>query len=127
MTLSPIEKTIADYFAATRAMDRKAWVSTFAADASSHDPIGTPPHVGHVAIGKFFDGILALTDKVGLTAEHVYICGNRAAVKWAGRGIGKNKKPLAFDGIDVFEFDAQGKIKTLQAYWDPSKLMAQLQ
>ena len=121
-----IEKTIAAYFAATRAMDRKAWVGTFAEDGASHDPVGAPPMKGHAALGQFFDGIVALTEKIGLTEDHVFICGNQAAVKWTGRGIGKNKKPLVFEGIDVMEIDAQGKIKTLHAYWDPSKLMAQL-
>ena len=48
-------------------------------------------------------------------------------MKWTGRGIGKNKKPFVFEGIDVFEVDAKGKITALYAYWDPAKLMAQLQ
>jgi len=126
MTLSPIEKTIAAYFAATSAMDCKAWVSTFAEDATSHDPVGAPPTKGHAALAKFFDGIVALTEKVGLTEDHVYVCGDRAAVKWTGRGIGKNKKPFVFEGIDVFEIDGRGKIRTLHAYWDPAKLMAEL-
>jgi hypothetical protein len=51
--------------------------------------------------------------------------GNKVAVEWTTHGIGENKKPLAFEGIDVFEFDAESKITTLQAYWDPSKFMAQ--
>ena len=126
MTTSPIEKTIADYFAATRAMDRAAWIATFAVDGVSHDPEGAPPHCGHAALGKFFDGIVALTEKVGLTADHVFVCGDKAAVMWSGRGIGKNKKTLAFEGIDLFEFDARGKIAAVHAYWDPAKLMAQL-
>lgn len=125
--MTPIEKTITAHFAATRAMDREAWVRTFAADGVTHDPVGTTPHKGHAAIGKFFDGIVRMTENVGLTENQVYVCGDKAAVKWTGRGIGKNKKPFTFEGIDVFDIDAQGKIKTLHAYWDPARLMAQLQ
>jgi steroid delta-isomerase len=124
--MSNIEKTIAAYFAATRAMDREAWVRTFAEDGETHDPVGAPPTKGHPALGKFFDGIIGLSEKVGLTEEHVFVCGNRAAVKWSGRGVGKNKKALAFEGIDVIEFDARGRIKRIDAYWDPARLMAQL-
>lgn len=126
MTTHPTHPTIAAYFSATRAMDREAWVGTFAEDGAMHDPVGAPPHTGHAAIGKFFDGIVGMTEKVGLTEDHVFACGDKVAVKWTGRGIGKNKKPFVFEGIDVFEIDAKGKIKTLHAYWDPAKLMAQL-
>jgi steroid delta-isomerase len=124
--MTNIEKTIAAYFAATRAMDRDAWVRTFAEDGVTHDPVGAPPTKGHAALGKFFDGIIGLTEKVGLSEEHVFVCGDRAAVKWTGRGIGKNGKSLTFEGIDVMEFDARGKIKSIHAYWDPTRLMAQL-
>jgi steroid delta-isomerase len=126
MSATPTEKVIAAYFAATRAMNREAWVSTFAEDGASHDPEGAPPHRGHDALRKFFDGIVGLAEKVGLTEDHVYVCGDKAAVKWTGRGIGKNKKPFVFEGIDLFEIDARGKIKAVHAYWDPAKLMAQL-
>jgi steroid delta-isomerase len=119
--------TIAAYFAATRAMDREAWVRTFAGDGATHDPADAPPRKGRAALLEFFDGILGLTEKIGLTEDHVFVCGDTAAVKWTGRGIGKNKKPFKFEGIDVFEIDPNGKIKTIHAYWDPPQLMAQLQ
>jgi steroid delta-isomerase len=126
MTDTRTNAAIAAYFAATRAMDREAWVRTFAEQFEMHDPAGAPPMRTHDALRKFFDGILALTEKVGLSEDHVFVCGDRAAVKWTGRGIGKNKKPITFEGIDVFEVDSKGKIKSVQAYWVPEKLMAQL-
>lgn len=108
-------------------MDREAWVAVFAKDGESHDPVGAPPHRGHAALRAFFDGIVGLTRTIGLYEDDVYICGDRAAVKWTGRGIGKNGKPFQFEGIDVFEVDAHGQITRLNAYWDPALLMAQLQ
>lgn len=127
MPATPAAITIAAYFAATRAMNREAWVATFAADGESHDPVGAPPTRGHAALGAFFDGLVGMTNSIGLHEDHVFVCGAEAAVKWTGRGVGKNGKPFQFEGIDVFEIDAQGKIKRLFAYWDPPKLMAQLQ
>jgi steroid delta-isomerase len=123
---SPIETTIARYFAATRAPDREAWVACFASDGASHDPVGAPPHVGHDALRKFFDSIVGLVETIGLHEDQVYVCGDQAGVKWTGRGLTKQGKPYTFEGIDVFECDATGKIVTLKAYWDPAKLMAQL-
>ena len=125
-TTSGVPKTITDYFAATRAMDREAWVSQFAETGCSHDPVGAPPHVGREALGRFFDSIVSLLETVGLHEDAVYACGNEVAVKWTGRGRGRNGKPVVFEGIDVFELDERGRIKTLRAYWDPSRLFAQL-
>lgn len=125
--LSPIERTIHAYFAATRAVDREAWVRCFAPDASSHDPVGAPPARGHDALRAFFDSIAGAASTIGLMEEQVYVCGDRAAVKWIGRGVGKaNGKPFVFEGIDVMHFDAQGRIRELHAYWHPEKLLAQL-
>ena len=120
------ETTIRAYFAATRAMDRAAWVAQFATNGCSHDPVGAPPHVGHEALGRFFDSIVGLVETIGLSEDAVYVCGNEAAVKWTGRGIGKNGERVVFEGIDVFELDAEGRIATLRAYWDPATLIAQL-
>jgi steroid delta-isomerase len=125
--MTRIHDTITAYFAATRAMDREAWVRTFAEDGATHDPADAPPRKGHAALLEFFDGIVGQTEKIGLTEDHVFVCGDTAAVKWTGRGIGKNKKPFKFEGIDVFDIDANGKIKTIHAYWDPAQLMAQLE
>lgn len=123
---SPAELTISRYFAATRTTDREAWVQCFTPNGASHDPVGAPPHVGHAALRAFFDSIVGLVKTIGLHEEHVFACGDRIAVKWIGRGLSKSGKPYSFEGIDVFECDAQGRITTLHAYWDPSKLMAQL-
>jgi hypothetical protein len=62
---------------------------------------------------------------IRIAGDRAFVRGNKVAVEWTTHGIGENKKPLAFEGIDVFEFDAESKITTLQAYWDPSKFMAQ--
>jgi steroid delta-isomerase len=42
-------KAVAEYFAATRAMDAERWVAVFAEDATSHDPVGAPAMNGHGA------------------------------------------------------------------------------
>ena len=127
MTEDAIRKVVADYFAATRAMDGEAWVSTFAEDAESYDPVGAPPHRGHEALRQFFQGIVSAFDKIGLTENDIFVAGGQAAVSWTGRGTGKNGREVAFGGIDIFKFDDEGKIKSLYSYWDPARMMAELQ
>jgi steroid delta-isomerase len=126
MSPEVISKAVKAYFAALRALDRQAWVNTFAEDAVTHDPVGAPPTRGHQKLGEFFDTVTAAFKEVGLTEDEVFIAGNSAAVKWTGRGISKGGKKVHFEGIDVFEVNEAGKIQTLHAYWNPAEMVAQL-
>lgn len=126
MSADAVARTIKEYFAALRAMDEKAWVNTFALDAVSYDPVGTPAIEGHVKLAEFFQTITAAFKEVGLTEDDIFIAGDGAAVKWTGRGTSKAGKDVKFQGIDVFEFNEAGKIQTLRAYWNPAEMVAQL-
>lgn len=127
MSTELIPKVVADYFAAIRAMDASAWVSTFAEEGVNYDPVGAPPNKGHAALRQFFEGIAGAFEQVGLFEDHVFINGNEAAVKWTGRGTGKNGRAVTFEGIDFFEINDAGKIQTVRAYWNPAAMMAELQ
>jgi len=122
-----IQSVIAQYFAATRAMDLEAWVACFAENATSYEPTAPAPLQGHTALRQLFLGIAGAFQKVGMTEDHVFVSGNRAAVKFTGRGIGKNGREVIFEGIDVFEINDSGKIQTMWGYWSPADMMAQLQ
>jgi steroid Delta-isomerase len=124
---SPTEQTVAEYFAATRAMDVERLVAVFAPDAEQHDPVGTPVNVGHVAIRAFFNQIFSGFQTVGLTEQAVFVNGNSAAVKWVGKGVGHNGKPVSCEGIDVIDCNEAGKIVLVRAFWDPAPVMAVLQ
>ena len=121
-----ISRTVRAYFAAIRAMDKQAWVHTFAEDAVSYDPVGASPTIGHQKLGEFFETITAAFKEVGLTEDEVFIAGNGAAVKWTGRGTSKQGKDVRFEGIDVFEINEAGRIQTVHAYWNPAEMVAQL-
>lgn len=121
-----VSNAVKAYFAALRAMDQKAWVDTFAADAITYDPVGAPPTKGHEKLAEFFQTITAAFKEVGLTEDEVYIAGNGAAVKWTGRGISKQGREVKFEGIDVFDINEAGKIQTVHAYWNPAEMVGQL-
>lgn len=108
-------------------MDVERWLNTFAPNAESHDPVGAPPHVGHDALRKFVTETMSLFQVVALTEDHVFIVGNTAAVKWTGRGIGRNGQSTRFEGIDIIECNDDGKIVSLRAYWSPAPVIALLQ
>jgi len=126
VTPSVIQKAIASYFAATRAMDPDAWLAAFAEDAVTYDPVGAPPIQGHRGLRQFWEMIAGVFETLGITEQEVFVSGNGAAVKWQGRGVGKNGREVSFEGIDVFEVNPQGKIQKMWGYWNPNALMNEL-
>jgi hypothetical protein len=71
-------------------MDVERWVNIFDANAVSHDPVGTPPMHGHEALRQFLTQVNSGFHSLGRTQDNVFINGNSAAVKWTGKGIGRN-------------------------------------
>jgi steroid delta-isomerase len=126
MSPETVAQAVKAYFAAIKAMNADAWVSTFAEDAEAYDPADAPPHEGHDGLRQFFEAIAGGFKQVELTADHVFIVGHEAAVKWTGHGTGKNGKSIHFEGIDIFEINEAGKIQKTRAYWNPAELMGQL-
>lgn len=127
MADQPIPAAVRQYFRAIGEMDADAWVNCFAEEGTSHEP-GTPaPLKGHVALRQFLVGVLGAFEKLSMTEDHVFQSGNRVAIKFTGRGTGKNGRPVFFEGIDVFEINQEGKIETMWGYWNPVAMMKQLE
>ena len=122
-----VEQAVAEYFAAIRAMDPDRWTQVFAEYAVSYDPVGTPPLRGHEALRQFLTQICSGFTTIGLTEDNVFINDNSAAVKWTGKGIGRNGKSVSFEGVDVIQCDESGKIVLVNTYWDPGPVMAIIQ
>ncbi len=127
MTSENIPAVVARYFTAIGEMDADAWVACFAEQGISYEPGAPTPLKGHEALRQFLAPVLGAFQAIGMTADHVFQSGNRVAVKFTGRGTGKNGRRVAFEGIDVFEINQEGKIETMWGYWNPAALMAQLQ
>jgi steroid delta-isomerase len=121
-----ISSVVRDYFLAIRAMDAEAFANTFAEDGTTYDPVGAPGITGRAAIREFLQNICQNFKSVGLTEDFVFVAGNGAAVKWTGQGVSAGGKDVRFEGVDVFEVTADGKIQTLRAYWNPAEMFAQL-
>lgn len=126
MAAEIIEQAVRQYFAGICAMDPDAWIATFAEDAVSHDPVGTPPLVGHAALRQAMQRLCDAVEQVGRYEDAVFVVGNSAAIKWTGRCIGRNGRAATFEGIDVVTVNAAGKIVTVMTYWDPLAMRAEL-
>ena len=127
MAAQVIPPVVSEYFAAIHRMDPDAWVACFAEQATSYEPGASVPLQGRPALRQFLVDVLAAFQKIEMTEDHVFSSGSRLAVKFTGRGTGKNGRKVTFEGIDVFEISQDGKIQTMWGYWDPAAMMAQLQ
>jgi steroid Delta-isomerase len=121
-----ISRAVRAYFLAIRAMDAEAYANTFAEDGTTFDPEGTPGITGRPALHEFLQSICKNFKSVSLDEDSVFVAGNGAAVKWTGHGTSASGKEVKFEGIDVFEMNEDGKIKTVHAYWNPAEMIAQL-
>ena len=121
-----VSRAVRGYFLAIRAMDADAFANSFAEDGTTHDPEGTPAITGRAALREFLASICKNFKSVSLDEDSVFVAGNGAAVKWTGRGTSASGREVNFEGIDVFEMDEDGKIKTIHAYWNPAEMIAQL-
>ncbi len=120
-----VQRAVEIYYSAVCAMDVEAWVNNFAADAVDEEP-GRPPMRGRDALRAFFLGLGNAFQSIDLRADHVFITGDTAAVKFTGRGKGRNGRDVTFEGIDVFEVNRDGRIQRMRAYWDPAAMFTQL-
>jgi steroid Delta-isomerase len=121
-----IEAAIDTYLRALRDMNADAFADAFAPDGVSNDPVGTPAHEGRAAIREALQGVLDACERVSLTPDQVFVAGNNAALKWTGQLTAKGGASITFEGIDVIQVNDEGKIQTLNAYWDLAPVMAVL-
>lgn len=130
MTLAPelLQAVVHEYFAASRSehkVDRM--VACFAPTSISYDPAEGKALTGQEELRQFFQGITQVFETVALHEEFISINGQEAAVKWTGHGVGKNGRTIRFEGIDLFAFNAEGKIQSMRAYWNPAAMLAEIQ
>lgn len=121
-----IKEVIAAYFANIGAMNPEGWIDNFAEDAVSYDPVGEPPTKVHEGYRQFIGQLQAVFEKLEATTEHIFIAASEAAVKWTMNGVSKSGKSVKFEGITIFEINAEGKIQMTRAYWSPAQMIAQL-
>lgn len=106
------------YIRALNDADLEGVVALYADDAVVEDPVGTPPHRGRDAIRAFYAGSVALQLQVRLDGE-VRIAANQAAFAFQVR-FAWNGQDTTISPIDVFEFNEQGLITHMRAFFGPA-------
>ncbi len=112
-----IQEIMQLYIERVDAMDVDAILELYAEDAVVEDPVGAPCHVGKADIDQFY--------REGLTRSKM-----RASLQGPVRATDAGSGAMAFrvdvldgempgsiDVIDVMEFNEQGLIRSMKAYW----------
>jgi steroid delta-isomerase len=88
----------------------------YAHDARVEDPVGTDVHVGIDAVCAFYEGALQSGAKLALSGDP-RCSGNAVAFPFQVKMPG-----ITIDIIDVFEFNAEGKVNSMKAYWSSDNM-----
>lgn len=108
------------YVAAFAAGDAAAAAALFADDATLEDPVGSEKLVGHAAIAAFYGRAMAMGATLRLQGE-VRLAGNCAAFAFTVF-VNAPEQAMEIDVIDVFRFDADGKVAEMRAFWGPGNV-----
>src|SRR5690349_18337567 len=113
--------------AAAGARDRKTWVGLFASDGSVEDPVGSAPHVGVAAIGRFYDTFIG--PRVIRFHPHIDIVVGPSVVR-----DGQLEVTMAstltlmvpvYIRYDMKDDDGELKIVALSAFWELPAMVGQ--
>ena len=85
-------------------------------DARVEDPVGTDVHEGIEAVCAFYEGALQSGAKLALSSDPC-CSGNAVAFSFQVQMPG-----VIIDIIDVFEFNHEGKVNSMKAYWGPENM-----
>lgn len=112
-----IQKTLARYIELVDACDIDGIVALYAADAMVEDPVGSPLHQGREAIGRFYrEGLGRANARARQTGPVAATHVGSGAIPFCV-DLEWNGGPCSIQVIDVMEFDADGLIRSMKAYW----------
>ncbi len=101
------------YINGVNSEDMNAIREIFDEQATIEDPIGTDAHVGIEAFSKFYENAFVMGVKLESTGA-VRCAGNAAVFPFVAR-----TPSMEIEVIEIFEFNENGKVKSMRAYWGP--------
>ncbi|MDD1139362.1 nuclear transport factor 2 family protein [Pseudomonas sp. TNT2022 ID233] len=117
-----IQTTMARYVELVDAGDIDGILALYSEDATVEDPVGQPPIQGLADIERFYrQGLgaskvsVTLTGPVRATLNGCGAMPFRVDMQWAGQ-------PCSLHVIDVMEFDDDGRIRSMKAYWSEANI-----
>ncbi|WP_321816111.1 MULTISPECIES: nuclear transport factor 2 family protein [unclassified Paraburkholderia] len=114
-----MKPTLLNYIESFNASDTPRIVSLFSEDATIEDPVGTPLKRGRAEITAFYAHATSLGARLELIAPPRGSHSNAATITFKVHIKGPEGTPAHIDVTDVMEFNTEGKITSMRAYWGP--------
>lgn len=113
--------------------DKDAWLALFADDAIIHDPVGPSAHdpegkgfQGPERISEFWDTMIATGDLIIVPHRRIAVGEHIACVNMTATNRVAGLK-TSIEMVAVYEVYPDGKVKSLNVYWDVDALDQQIQ
>lgn len=130
MDHSKMQAAVQAYFDCFNAQDAQGIADLYSEDATVQDPYGTPAKSGKAEIVAFYTAAVRSSSTLVQNGP-TRIAGNRAAFAFTVHigGLSQESKAvdidlpmgkMEIDVIDTFEFNDDGKVTAMTAYWDPA-------
>lgn len=119
MEAAAMLKAVDSYMKGLTKADLDGVMALYAPNATVEDPVGTPVREGHEAIREFYAGAVAAGIKAELTGD--VRCTESSAAFPFRLTVGDGAMKIAV--IDVFEFNEDGKVISMKAYWGPENVL----
>jgi len=110
------------------AHDRAGWCGLYAVDGEVNDPVGSRPHRGHEAIGRFYDTFIA-PNRIVFHVEHDLACGMtvwRDLEVETRMSTGLRMQVPMHLRYDLVEQGGALKIQRLRAHWELPRMIGRL-
>lgn len=115
-----IAQVMQDYVDAVGGDDVDKVLDLYTDDAVVEDPVGSEPYIGREGLRTFYQTAVDSVEKMVLEGNV------RAREKWGACGMLAYPKGMdlqyAMETMDVMEFNDEGKITRMTAYWGDSNL-----
>lgn len=119
-TADEMTETVHAYLAAINAGDMPAVMALYSDDAAVEDPAGTEPKRGP-GILEFYTNAFSGGAKVELTGP-IRLSARAAAFPFRAEITQADKSVLIVEVIDIFEFNAAGKVQKMTAHFGPANI-----
>jgi ketosteroid isomerase-like protein len=101
--------------------DVDGYVALFAENAVVFEPTGAVIE-GRKHIGEHARQIISMLGRAEFLEQKVFVTGTNAAMRFTVRFQNGQGGHTMVEGVDVFEFDEQSRIRRVTSYYDPSVL-----
>jgi steroid delta-isomerase len=114
-----IADTLQAYVDAVGGDDVDTVLALFTEDAVVEDPVGTTPNAGSEALRAFYQIAVDNVEHMELEGN-VRVCGNWGAAAMRAKPKGVD---MVMETLDVMEFNNDGLIVRMTAYWGDSNMV----